>query len=76
MGDVLQIIGSILLLIAGVAIIVYVLFRKSPVKEEKPAEGTPDDAEEEGDAEEDADEETSEDEIPEGEAPAEIERED
>ena len=75
MGDVLQIIGSILLLIAGVAIIVYVLFRKSPAKEETPADNVPDDAVE-GDAEEGGDEETSEDDIPEGEAPAEIERED
>ena len=33
--EVFQIIGSILLLIIGVAVIVYVLFRKSPVKEEE-----------------------------------------
>ena len=32
--EVFQIIGSILLLVIGVAVIVYVLFRKSPVKTE------------------------------------------
>ena len=69
MGDVLQIVGSILLLVVGVAVILYVLFRKSPVKtadsetiEENADEGdgTVDDA----------------DDIPEGETPAEIARDD
>ena len=59
MGDVLQIIGSILLLIAGVAIIVYVLFRKSPVKTAEPEGETTDTTEENGDETDD---------IPEGDA--------
>lgn len=67
MPEVLQIIGSILLLVVGVAIILYVLFRKSPVKTAEPEDEAADDTE-------GADGET--DDIPEGDAPAEIERED
>ena len=67
MPEVFQIIGSILLLVVGVGIILYVLFRKSPVKTAEPEDETTDETE-------DADEET--DDIPEGDAPAEIERED
>ena len=64
MPEVFQIIGSILLLVVGVGVILYVLFRKSPVKTEEPE----DEAVEET---EDQDEES--DDIPEGDAPAEIE---
>ena len=64
MEEVLQIVGSIVLLVVGVAVILYVLFRKSPVKSEDQAdvEGA-EDADEPGD------------DIPEGDAPEEIERE-
>ena len=69
MGDVFQIIGSVLLIVAGVAVITYVLFRKSPVKSEEPEDEAQDGSAEEGD--EVAEEET-EDDVPEGEAPVEI----
>ena len=72
MPEVLQIVGSILLLVVGVAVILYVLFRKSPVKEEEPAEATPEDETESDEAAE----ENADDDVPEGEPPAEIERED
>lgn len=68
--EVLQIIGSVVLLVVGVGIILYVLFRKSPVKNAEPAED---------DAAEDADEEENDDEpgddIPAGDAPERVERE-
>ena len=66
MPEVLQIIGTILLLVVGVGIILYVLFRKSPVKTAEPEDETADETEDEA-------EET--DDIPEGDAPAKIERE-
>ena len=66
MPEVLQIIGSVVLLVVGVAIILYVLFRKSPVKTAEPEDETADETEDEV-------EET--DDIPEGDAPAKIERE-
>ena len=74
MEGVLQIVGSIVLLVVGVGVILYVLFRKSPVKSEDQA-----DVEDAEDAE-DAEGETEEavepgDDIPEGDAPEEIERE-
>lgn len=73
MGDVLQIIGSVFLIVAGVAVIIYVLFRKSPVKtgesENEMQNGAADDA----DATEDETADEPADDIPEGEAPAEIE---
>ena len=72
MPEVLQIVGSILLLVAGVAVILYVLFRKSPVKEEERAEATPEDET----ANDEPAEESAEDDIPDGEPPAEIEKED
>ena len=68
MPEVFQIIGSILLLVVGVGVILYVLFRKSPVKNEEPE--TPLDAEEPEEETEDAEV----DDIPEGETPAEITR--
>ncbi|MBO4283519.1 MAG: hypothetical protein J5958_02745 [Clostridia bacterium] len=74
MPEVLQIVGSILLLVAGVAVILYVLFRKSPVKAEENGETAPEDENDEP-ADENA-ENDSEDDIPEGEPPAEIEKED
>ena len=67
MPEVLQIVGSILLLVVGVGIILYVLFRKSPVKNAEPEEETADTTEENEDETDD---------IPEGEAPAEIESDD
>ncbi len=67
MPEVLQIIGSILLLVVGVGIILYVLFRKSPVKTAEPEGETTDTTEENGDETDD---------IPEGDAPAEIESDD
>ena len=67
MEEVLQIIGSIVLLVVGVAVILYVLFRKSPVKNAEPAE--------EGDGVGEDEETADGDDIPEGETPAEIERE-
>ena len=73
MEEVLQIVGSILLLVVGVAVILYVLFRKSPVKNAEP-EATEEDANE-TDGEEDDGEEDDGDDIPEGETPAEIARE-
>ena len=66
MPEVFQIIGSILLLVVGVGVILYVLFRKSPVKTAEPEDETADETEDEA-------EET--DDIPEGDAPAQIERE-
>ena len=74
MPEVLQIVGSILLLVVGVAVILYVLFRKSPVKAEENGETAPEDETEDEPAEENA-EDDSEDDIPEGEPPAEIEKE-
>lgn len=71
MEEVLQIVGSIVLLVAGVAIILYVLFRKSPVKGADPADA---DAAEDADEKTDAADEPGDD-IPEGDAPEEIERE-
>ena len=68
MEEVLQIVGSILLFVVGVAVILYVLFRKSPVKNAEP-EATEEDANETGGEEDDGDD------IPEGETPAEIARE-
>ncbi len=68
MEEVLQIVGSILLLVVGVAVILYVLFRKSPVKNAEP-DAAEENAEEEGDETED-----DGDDIPEGETPAEIVR--
>ena len=68
MEEVLQIVGSILLLVVGVAVILYVLFRKSPVKNAEP-EATEEDANETDGEEDDGDD------IPEGETPAEIARE-
>ena len=70
MGDVFQIIGSVLLIVAGVAVITYVLFRKSPVKTEEPEDEAQDGSAEEGD--EVAGDEPADD-VPEGEAPVEIE---
>ena len=67
MPEVLQIVGSILLLVVGVGIILYVLFRKSPVKTAEPEGETTDTTEENGDETDD---------IPEGDAPAEIESDD
>ncbi|MBP5349741.1 MAG: hypothetical protein J6Z13_05270 [Clostridia bacterium] len=64
MPEVLQIIGTILLLVVGVGIILYVLFRKSPVKTAEPEEDTTDTTEENEDETDD---------IPEGDAPAKIE---
>ena len=66
--EVFQIIGSILLLIIGVAVIVYVLFRKSPVKTETQ------DADPDGELPDGEIEEISEDDAPE-EAPKEPEPE-
>lgn len=71
MEEVLQIVGSIVLLVVGVGVILYVLFRKSPVKSEDQADV--EDAEDTEGETEDADE--SGDDIPEGDAPEEIERE-
>ena len=71
MEEVLQIVGSIVLRVVGVAIILYVLFRKSPVKGADSADA---DAAEDADSETDAAEEPGDD-IPEGDAPEEIERE-
>lgn len=71
MEEVLQIVGSIVLLVVGVAVILYVLFRKSPVKNADPAESA--DAEDADGETEDADEPG--DDIPEGDAPEQIERE-
>ena len=68
MEEVLQIVGSILLLVVGVAVILYVLFRKSPVKNAEP-DAVEENADESDGAEDDGDD------IPEGEAPAEISRE-
>ena len=68
MEEVLQIVGSILLLVVGVAVILYVLFRKSPVQNAEP-EATEEDANETDGEEDDGDD------IPEGETPAEIARE-
>ena len=70
MPEVLQIIGSVLLLVAGVAIILYVLFRKSPVKEDPNAQATA-----ENEDAEPSDEDDAADDIPEGEVPAEVKRE-
>ena len=85
MGDVFQIIGSILLLLCGVAVIVYVLLRKSPVKTETPSDGAAEDAAdaslEDGSDEDSSDEivpeteEDGDDGIPDGEAPKEIGKE-
>ena len=47
MGDVFQIIGSVLLIVVGVAVITYVLFRKSPVKSEEPEDEAQDGSAEE-----------------------------
>lgn len=69
MGDVFQIIGSVLLIVVGVAVITYVLFRKSPVKSEEPEDEAQDGSAEEGD--EVAGDEPADD-VPEGEAPVEI----
>ena len=73
--EVFQIIGSIVLLVVGVAVILYVLFRKSPVKNPEPEEngGVPDGETEEEAEDEDGDE-AEDDDIPEGDAPEEIER--
>ena len=71
MEEVLQIVGSIVLLVVGVGVILYVLFRKSPVKSEDQADV--EDAEDAEGETEDADEPG--DDIPEGDAPEEIERE-
>ena len=74
MEEVLQIVGSIVLLVVGVAVILYVLFRKSPVKNADPAESANAEDAEDADGEtEDADEPG--DDIPEGDAPEQIERE-
>ena len=67
MPEVLQIIGSILLLVVGVGIILYVLFRKSPVKTAEPEDEATDTTEENEDETDD---------IPEGDAPAKIESDD
>ena len=67
MEEVLQIVGSILLLVVGVAVILYVLFRKSPVKNAEP-ETVEEDADGSDDTEDDGDD------IPEGETPEEITR--
>ena len=71
MEEVLQIVGSIVLLVVGVGVILYVLFRKSPVKSADQADV--EDAEDAEGETEDADEPG--DDIPEGDAPEEIERE-
>ena len=72
MPEVFQIIGSILLLVVGVGIILYVLFRKSPVKEDPNART----AAEDENAEESDGDESEDDEIPDGEEPAEVTRKD
>jgi len=70
--EVFQIIGSILLLVAGVAVILYVLFRKSPVKPQDSETGEEYEIENDGKT---PDGDAEDDDIPEGENPAEIERE-
>ena len=78
MPEVLQIIGSILLLVVGVGIILYVLFRKSPVKTAELFRKSPvKTAEPEGETTDTTEENGDEtDDIPEGDAPAEIESDD
>lgn len=72
MPEVLQIVGSVVLLVVGVAVILYVLFRKSPVKEDPNART----AAEGENAEESDGDESEDDEIPDGEEPAEVTRKD
>ena len=76
MPEALQIVGSILLLVAGVAVILYVLFRKSPVKPQDSETGEDDEIENDGETPGgNAEDDGEGDDIPEGENPAEIERE-
>lgn len=72
MPEVLQIVGSVVLLVVGVAVILYVLFRKSPVKEDPNAQTTAEDE----NAEASEGDESEDDEIPDGEEPAEVTRKD